>query len=89
MLCSWICWRKGDKMETLNQADFNKFERLNDRFAEVAEALACVAHMVEVCDQSEAPMPYQLAQLLNVLSHYTAETGSNLGEHLGLFSPVQ
>ncbi|WP_454900766.1 hypothetical protein [Aggregatibacter sp.] len=76
-------------METLSKADFNKFERLNDRFAEVAEALACVSHMVEVCDQSEAPMPYQLAQLLNVLSRYTAETGSQLGEDLRQFSPWQ
>lgn len=54
-----------------------QLERLNDQIGYSVEGLSAVAHMVDICDQENAPMPLQLAELLRVVVGYTANT-SNL-----------
>lgn len=62
-----------------------QLERLNDQIAHSVEGLNAVAHMVDICDKENAPMPLQLADLLRVFVGHTANTCNHISKTLEEF----
>lgn len=55
-----------------------RLEVINDKMAQFSEGLTALAWMMEVCDEKNAPQPYQLSCLVNVMSEYACQTANNL-----------
>lgn len=55
-----------------------RLETINDKMAQFGEGLTALAFMIEVCDENNAPPPYQLSCLVNVMSEYACQASNNL-----------
>lgn len=59
-----------------------QLEQLNSKMGRSVEGLAALAHMVDVCDEQNAPMPLQLADLLRMVVDFTANAVNRIDETL-------
>ncbi|WP_419852421.1 hypothetical protein [Actinobacillus pleuropneumoniae] len=54
-----------------------RLEHFNNQIGHSVEGLNALAHMIEVCDSDEAPMPLQLAELIRVVVGYAGSALSD------------
>lgn len=59
-----------------------RLQCLNAQIADSVEGLSAVAHMVDICDDDNAPMGLQLSALLKVCAGYAANASNQIEETL-------
>lgn len=65
-----------------------QIERLNDQIGHSVEGLIALAHMIEFCDEVNAPMPFQLAELIRSITGYTATACNGIDRSLNELKPL-
>lgn len=59
-----------------------QIERLNGQVGHSVEGLTALAHMVDICDERNAPTPFQLAELIRAVVSCAAQACNGIDRTL-------